>query len=188
MRVITGTARGRALEAPPGTDTRPTTAKVKEAVFSMIQFEVEGAKVLDLFAGSGQMGIEALSRGARHCVLVDNAKQSQEILRRNLAHTKLGEAAKLVATDALSYLHTAPPGFDIAFVDPPYKKGLLPEVLDRLVPLMSAGGVIICETMRDEELPADVDMFSLYRAYRYGKTKITVYRKPAVEEKELDEW
>lgn len=183
MRVITGTARGRALEAPAGLDTRPTAARVKEAVFSIIQFEVEGARVLDLFAGSGQMGIEALSRDARHCVFVDNAARSQEVLRRNLAHTRLGGAAKLVAADALSYLRTAPDGFDIAFVDPPYKKGLLPGVLDALVPLMSAGGAVICETPPDEELPAAVGDYSLHRSYRYGKTKITVYRRPQADEK-----
>lgn len=176
MKVITGSARGRTLMAPPGLETRPTAAKVKEAVMSMIQFEVEGAVVLDLFAGSGQMGIEALSRGARSCIFVDSAKACQEVIRQNLAHTRLAEGGKVAGGDALSYVSTASGPFDIAFVDPPYKEGLLSRVLEKLAPLMSGSGAIICETAKEEVLPQILGTMGLYRERRYGKTKITVYR------------
>lgn len=182
MRVITGSARGRLLKAPVGLSTRPTAARVKEAVMSMVQFEVEGAAALDLFAGSGQMGIETLSRGARSCVFVDSARASQEILLENLAHTKLQDKARLVGGDALSYLATAAGPFDIAFVDPPYSVGLMQKVLSALGPLMSEGGVILCESAKDEKLPDSAGPWALYRAHRYGKTKITVYRRPVYSE------
>jgi len=182
MRVVTGTAKGYRLETPPGQDTRPTSARVKEAVFSIIQFEVEGARVLDLFAGSGQMGIEALSRGARSCVFVDQSKASQTVLRRNLSHTRLGENARLVSADALSYLAGAKEPVDIAFVDPPYREGLLPAVLKGLSGLVSEGGAVLCETAKGEPLPAQVGRLGLHRRYAYGKTQITVYRSGAWEE------
>ena len=120
MRVITGTARGRKLQTPAGTAVRPTSDMVKEAVFSIVQFEVEGARVLDLFAGSGQMGIEALSRGARSCVFVDNAKNSLAAVRENLRSCNLTAHAKVMAGDALVFLreYRGEP-FDIAFLDPP---------------------------------------------------------------------
>jgi len=183
MKVITGSARGHVLNAPPGLETRPTAAKVKEAVMSMIQFEVEGASVLDLFAGSGQMGIEALSRGARSCVFVDSAKACQEVIRQNLAHTRLTESGRVVGGDALFYMSAAHGPFDIAFLDPPYKEGLLSDVLKKLAPLMSGSGVIICETAKEEALPPVLGALALYRERRYGKTKITVYRPPSAQEK-----
>ena len=176
MRVITGTARGRRLETPDGPATRPTAARVKEAVFSIIQFEVEAARVLDLFAGSGQMGIEALSRGARHCVFVDSDRAGQAAIRRNLEHTGLQENARLSGTDVLSYLSTAKGPVDIVFVDPPYQKGLIPAVLEKLAPLMRPGGAVICETAKGEELPACVGALELHRQYAYGKTAVSVYR------------
>ena len=103
MRVITGTARGRVLRTLEGEDVRPTTDRVKEAVFSIIQFEIEGRRVLDLFAGSGQLGIEALSRGAASATFVDMSKDSLSTVKYNLEHTKLGDNAKVVQTDALSF-------------------------------------------------------------------------------------
>ena len=112
MRVITGSARGRKLLTLEGEDVRPTTDRVKEAVFSVIQFETEGRRFLDLFAGSGQMGIEALSRGAKEAVFVDSAKKSVEIIRKNLASTKLAENAKVVQTDWQSYLSVSGTQFD----------------------------------------------------------------------------
>jgi 16S rRNA G966 N2-methylase RsmD len=123
MRVITGTARGRRLIAPQGTDTRPTSDRVKEAIFSIIQFEIEQADVLDLFAGSGQLGIEALSRGARTAVFVDSAREAQEAIRANLAATGLAERARIVAGDAAAYLTGTQEKFDILLLDPPYRRG-----------------------------------------------------------------
>lgn len=177
MRVITGIARGRRLETLPGEDvTRPTTESVKEALFSMIQFEIEGRKVLDLFAGSGQLGIEALSRGARHCTFVENNRQAMEITKRNTAHCKLEDKAKFVLSDAESFLISAD-HFDIAFLDPPYGQGLIEKCLPRLFPKMCADGIVICETSRQEDLPETIDGWYAGRVRNYGKTKLTLYRR-----------
>ena len=151
MRVITGSARGRRLETLPGEDvTRPTTESVKEALFSMIQFDIEGRRVLDLFAGSGQLGIEALSRG------------------------RLEEQANVVFSDALSFLNRSGT-YDLVLLDPPYGKGILQRVLPVLVPRLSDDAMVVCESGRDEELPAQVGSFVLDRERRHGKTKIALY-------------
>jgi len=178
MRVITGTARGRKLKTLPGREVRPTTDLVKESVFSIIQFEVEGAAFLDLFAGSGQVGIEALSRGARSCVFVDSARQAQDIVRDNLASSGLEQGSRIVPMDSLAYLAGCRESFDIAFLDPPYNQGLLPKALPLVAPRMAPGGVILCEHERGEQLPDEAGAFRVYRTYRYGKTMVTVYRIP----------
>ena len=125
MRVITGSARGMALKAPKGMDTRPTMDQVKEGIFSAIQFEVEGRRVLDLFAGSGQMGIEALSRGAKSAVFVDMREDACKVVRENLAKTRLEQNARVVRADYLSYLASARETFDLIFLDPPYAEVFL---------------------------------------------------------------
>lgn len=175
MRVITGTARGRKLEQLSGDDVRPTTDRVKEAVFSIIQFNIEGRRFLDLFAGSGQMGIEALSRGAREAVFVDNRKESAEIVRRNLKTTGFESKAKVVPMDSISYLSLNREPFDLVFLDPPYGTGLLQNSLTKVEPLMNKGGMILCESPYNEELPQKLDEFVRYREYKYGKIKITTY-------------
>jgi len=176
MRVITGSARGRKLSTPAGQAVRPTSALVKEAMFSAIQFEVEGARVLDLFAGSGQMGIEALSRGARECVFVENAKDSLGVLRGNLEHTGPWPGARVFAADALGWLrgYGGKP-FDIALLDPPYASGLLDKTLRLLAPHMSGAGIILCET-GEKTAPAEAGSFALKKQYRYGKTYVYHYR------------
>lgn len=177
MRVITGIARGRKLETLTGDDiTRPTTEAVKEALFSMIQFELEDKKVLDLFAGSGQLGIEALSRGARHCTFVESSRQALGIVEKNLKHCALEANANVVFSDALSFLMKKD-NFDIAFVDPPYNKGLAEKCLASLVSVMSADGIIVCETASGESLPESIGGWSADRVRKYGKTKLTLYRK-----------
>ncbi len=176
MRVITGSARGRKLVAPEGLQTRPTSDMAKEALFSIIQFEVEGAVVLDLFAGSGQLGIEALSRGARSAAFVDNSKEAQKAVTINLEQTGFKPSAKVFMTDALSFLRSAKETFDIALLDPPYNMGLIEEVLPLLSEKMSDGGIIICETERDEKLPELAGRFKKVKEYRYGKAKLTTYR------------
>lgn len=176
MRVITGTARGRSLETLPGEDVRPTVSRVKEAVFSIIQFELEGRRVLDMFGGCGQLAIEALSRGAAWATILDNSRRSIEVIRRNLAATGFVDRASLLETDALTYVRNCRQTFDIAFLDPPYGKGLLQQALPILEHHMAVGGVILCESPLDEQLPETVGAYRQYRTYRYGKTKITVYR------------
>lgn len=153
MRVITGTARGRVLRTLEGEDVRPTTDRVKEAVFSIIQFEIEGRRVLDLFAGSGQLGIEALSRGAASATFVDMSKDSLSAVKYNLEHTKLGDNAKVVQTDALSFLKLTKDKFDIVFLDPPYASSLVVDSMKLLSDVVAAGGCAICETPVDSELP-----------------------------------
>ncbi len=271
MRVITGTARSKKLITPKGSDVRPTTDMVKEAVFSAVQFEIEGAAVLDLFAGSGQIGIEALSRGAKSAVFVDknrdaiaavkeNLKTTEgaavldlfagsgqigiEALSRgaksavfvdknrdaiaavkeNLKTTQLAEKAKVLLTDSLAFLKSTgeqfdfvfldppyeqgicqqalplavqaasetcvifcetrkqeelPTGeqFDFVFLDPPYEQGICQQALPLAVQAASETCVIFCETRKQEELPEEVGDFRLKKTYRYGKIKLTQYRR-----------
>ncbi len=182
MRVITGTARGRNLLTLPGEDVRPTTDRVKEAMFSIIQFEVEGSQVLDLFAGSGQLGIEALSRGAAYATFVDSSNESVDCVKSNLQKTNLKTNSCVVKTDAFSFLKTSTGSFDIAFIDPPYSKGLVQMALPLVALRMNDNGVIICEHPYGEEMPESAGDFSLYREYKYGKVALSVYRKTEGDE------
>ena len=175
MRVITGSAKGRKLEQLTGNDVRPTTERVKEAVFSIIQFNIEGRRFLDLFAGSGQMGIEALSRGAVRAVFIDSSRESVEIVKRNLSSVKLDECARVFRADSISYLKSCRETFDLVFIDPPYSTGLLQQALDNIERVMSKGGIVICESPVTEELPEELTEFVKLREYRHGKIKITTY-------------
>ncbi len=177
MRVITGIAKGCRLETLPGMDTRPTVERVKEGIFSAISFDIEGRRVLDLFAGSGQMGIEALSRGAVSCIFVDRNRQASEIVRRNLRATKLESAAQVVCRDALEFLRTAADSFDLVFLDPPYAAGLTVSCLEQLAGKIAAGGSVVCESDRETDLPETVGTLALYRTYRYGRVLVRIYRE-----------
>lgn len=177
MRVITGSARGRRLITLEGDDVRPTTDKVKEALFSIIQFEIEGRKVLDLFAGSGQLGIEALSRGAKSAVFVDLSRQAVEVIKKNLEATGFTKSAVVLNTDSIAFATTRAENYDVAFIDPPYGKGLLQKALPLVADIMNEGGVIVCEAPFDEEIPETAGDFALARTYKYGKIKLATYRK-----------
>jgi len=176
MRVITGTARGVPLKAPKGMDTRPTMDQVKEGIFSAIQFEVEGRRALDLFAGSGQLGIEALSRGAKRAVFVDSAKASCGVVLENIHTTGFENEAQVMNAEYASYLLRCTETFDIAFLDPPYRTGTLTKALLAVTPHMNRGGIVICEHPTDEELPETAGEFVRVRDYRYGKILLTAYR------------
>lgn len=176
MRVITGTAKGCRLETLAGEETRPTTERVKEGIFSAIAFEIEGRRVLDLFAGSGQMGIEALSRGAKSCVFVDANRQAAEVVRRNLRTAKLAECAEVYCGDALSYAGRAPT-VDLVFLDPPYASDLLVPCMEALADRVSIGGTVVCECDRDMALPETVGVLTLHRQYRYGRIAVHMYRR-----------
>ena len=184
MRVITGSARGMALKAPKGMDTRPTMDQVKEGIFSAIQFEVEGRRVLDLFAGSGQMGIEALSRGAKSAVFVDSRDDACKVVRENLAKTRLDGLGKVVRSDYLSYLHSCRETFDLIFLDPPYAEVFLENSLKTIsqIDILSDSGIIITERPFGKELPAIVPGLVRYRDYRYGKAAVTIYRREIPQE------
>ena len=181
MRIITGSARGAKLQAPAGETTRPTAERTKEAIFSMLQNGIAERRVLDLFAGSGQMGLEALSRGAAHAVFVERDKAALAAVRANVAHTKLTDRAEIVSADAQSYLKAyrgAP--FQLVFLDPPYDKGMLPACLSLLLAgeKLAAGAVLVCET-RDEDAVFGGDAalaarFTVLRRARYGIAHVTL--------------
>lgn len=176
MRVVSGTARGRRLVSPDGYDVRPTTDKVKESVFNIIQFEVEGVRMLDLFAGSGQMGIEALSRGAEFAVFVDSSKKSLDAVRSNLAAVGFSDRAAVVFGDSLNYLNGCRDKFGVVFLDPPYHKGLIPKAFELLPNVLDENAVVVCETKADEELPENFGGFEKTKEYKYSSIKITLYR------------
>ena len=177
MRVISGRLRGKRLEMLKEDAVRPTTDKVKESIFNVIQFDVMGASFLDLFAGSGQIGIEALSRGTQKVTFVDESKRAIDVVRRNLASTKLLERAEVVQNEAISFLRQTRERFDIAFLDPPYKTGILQKALDLVADVMSERGIIICEHSAEEILPTNIKKFSVSKSYKYGKIMLTVYRR-----------
>ena len=176
MRVITGFAKGRKLRTLSGEDVRPTTDRVKEALFSIIQFEIEGRRVLDLFAGSGQLGIEALSRGARSAVFVDESRAAVQLVRANLALCRL--QGDVVQGESLGYLRTCGK-FDLIFLDPPYDTGLLDKALENVVQfdILAEGGIIVCESRREKVLPQLRAPYHLLTERNYGKIKLTLYGK-----------
>ncbi len=179
MRVITGSARGCRLETLSGEATRPTAERVKEGLFSAIQFDLPGRRVLDLFAGSGQLGIEALSRGAESCVFLDRSQQATEIIRRNLQKCRLFSQAQVLTADATDFLRRNRDPFDVIFLDPPYDSGLLLPCLQEAAEHLAPGGLIVCETDQVEQLPETVGRCRLHRTHRYGRVHITIYRPDA---------
>ncbi len=178
MRVITGTARGKRLGELKGEETRPTTDRVKEGVFSSIQFEVEGRRVLDLFGGTGQMGIEALSRGAAHCTFVDLRKDAVALIRENLQRTELTERATVVQGDYLAFLTRCREKFDLVFLDPPYGN-LLEKALEAVeaIDIVSENGIIVCENGSNTGWPEISLPYRLQKEYRYGRIKTALYRR-----------
>ena len=181
MRVITGTARGRRLKELPGRETRPTTDKVKESIFNIIQFDIEGRNTLDLFAGTGQLGIEALSRGAARCAFVDARREAAALVRENLAHCGLADRARVVQGDALAFLTGCREKFGLVFLDPPYASGLLEQSLELLaeIDIVAGNGIIVCESGAEASLPELSDPYEKGREYRYGKIKLTLYHRRA---------
>ena len=179
MRVITGTAKGVRLKTPEGMQTRPTTERVKEAVFSIIQFEVEGSRVLDLFAGTGQMGIEALSRGATQAVFIDGRREACQLVQENLKRAKLADRAQVLHSDYLGYLERCRSTFDLIFLDPPYADIFLENALKKIseIDILSDSGIIICERPAEKQLSGVFSGLLHDRDYRYGKTAVTLYRK-----------
>lgn len=176
MRVITGSARGRRLKTPEGMDIRPTTDNVKESVFNILQFDIEGRRVLDLFAGTGQLGIECLSRGAREVVFIDQSRDAVKIVRENLK--TCGFSAPVLQQDAIGYLNTCGK-FDLIFADPPYDAGLYKTVLEKInsIDILSEGGIILCESRRETSMPDMQAPYFKRKEYCYGKVKLSLYSK-----------
>ena len=179
MRVITGKARGVNLKTPEGLQTRPTTDRVKEALFSIIQFEIPGMRVLDLFGGTGQLGIEALSRGAKSAVFVDSGEKACALIRENLRRCKMEQDAQVVRADYLQYLQRCNDKFGIIFLDPPYAEVFLENSLKKIteIDILQTGGIIVAERPVGKELPWDFSGYTRSKDYQYGKTLLTLYRK-----------
>ena len=179
MRVITGKARGIQLKTPDGMQTRPTADRVKEALFSIINFDIPGAAVLDLFGGTGQLGIEALSRGAKSAVFVDAREDACKLIRENLKRTKLESDAKVVRSDYMDYLSRSREQFDIILLDPPYAEVFLENALKRIteIDILRSGGIIVAERPLGKELPWDFEGYERSKDYKYGKILLTLYRK-----------
>jgi 16S rRNA (guanine966-N2)-methyltransferase len=174
VRVIAGTHRGRPLQAPKGSQTRPTSDKVREAIFSILQ-DVSGTAVLDLFAGSGALGIEALSRGAESTIFVDNSAQAIEVIRANLRALDLTAIVlQLQALRALTCTPIAANKYDLVFIDPPYRlaSGLGPELSKALTPLLNADARVVAES--DRRSPLELEL-PLSRERQYGDTLIRIY-------------
>ena len=179
MRVITGKARGVQLKTPEGMQTRPTADRVKEALFSIINFDIPGAKVLDLFGGTGQLGIEALSRGAASAVFVDAREDSCKLIRENLKRTKLEQDAKVIRSDYLDYLNRCREQYNIIFLDPPYAEVFLENAIKKIteIDILQSDGIIVAERPLGKELPWEFEGFTRSKDYKYGNVLLTIYRK-----------
>lgn len=179
MRVITGKARGTVLKTPEGMKTRPTTDRVKEAMFSIIQFDIPGAFVLDLFGGTGQLGIEALSRGAKKAVFVDAGEPACRLIRENLKRVRMEGEGKVVRNDYLAYLRSCREKFDIIFLDPPYAEVFLENALKSIteIDILQSGGIIVTERPLGKDLPWEFEGYTRSKDYKYGNTLLAIYRK-----------
>ena len=184
MRVITGSARGRRLKELEGMETRPTTDRVKEGLFNVLQFDIEGRKVLDLFAGTGELGIECLSRGAASAVFVDRRPDAAALTRENLKLCDLTDRSRVVAGDSMEFLKAAREKYDLIFLDPPYAADLLEQALTAIASfdICREHGIIVAESAADKGLPELPAPYRLYREYRYGKIRLSVYHRSGNED------
>ena len=181
MRVITGTARGRRLREPEGMATRPTTDNVKESMFNLIQFDIEGRRVLDLFAGTGQLGIEALSRGASRAVFVDHRQDAAALVHENLRRTHFEDRGEVVCADFTQYLARCRRKFRLIFLDPPYAEKSLETAIQRLseIDILSIGGIIITERPVGKALDAAYPGLVRKKDHRYGTVLTALFRRMA---------
>lgn len=173
MRIITGKARGAVLRTLEGNETRPTSERAKEAIFSIIQFEIEGRAVLDLFGGSGQLGLEALSRGASRAVIADASAAAVEVIKKNAASAKLTENCEILRGDCFDVLRRLSGGkFDIVFVDPPYASGLIPGVMEKLLPLLKPTSKVIVESGAEV---AEAPGYRVIKRAKYGVAQVAIF-------------
>ncbi|MGN0701596.1 MAG: 16S rRNA (guanine(966)-N(2))-methyltransferase RsmD [Lentihominibacter sp.] len=185
MRVITGKYRGRKLNTPQDYDIRPTSDKAKEALFSILANHIYGSRVLDLFAGTGSLGIEALSRGASYCLFADASGKSLKLVNENLEHCKVEEKTRVAAGDYKKILNNLSDRirdgleepFDIILLDPPYNKGLLPDAFEliRQGSILARDGVIVAEHRKEEILPDEMSGFRRIKERRYGVVALSIY-------------
>ena len=179
MRVISGKARGVVLKTPDGALTRPTADRVKEAMFSILQFDIPGSRVLDLFGGTGQLGIEALSRGATSAVFVDQREDACKLIRENLKRTEMLPNAQVLRSDYAAYLKNCKDSFKIILLDPPYAEIFLENALKMIteIDILQSGGIIVAEYPVGKTLIWDFMQDFQLKEYKYGNTKLMVCRK-----------
>lgn len=192
MRIIAGKANRKALVTLPGEEiTRPTIERVKEGLFSAIQYEISGKRVLDLFSGSGQIGLEAISRGAEYAVLVDSSLDAVGIIKKNAKNTNLAPQCKILKADYSDYLKSASgkEKFDLIFLDPPYSFDMKKAVLKRLTKadIFNEGAIIVCETDKDI-CPENENLYNLTfkKKYKYGKVFITMFTYNGISEEAIE--
>lgn len=184
MRVITGEFKGRKLESPAVTDkVRPTSDKVKEAMFDILMNDIYGSTVIDLFAGSGALGIEALSRGADKCYFVDSDRSSIRLIKQNISIVGAEDRSVVLACDYAKALEKIKEKADIILIDPPYQEGYYRTVLSRIdiLDLLDDEGIIITEYASRDEMPEETGSLKLVKTRKYGKTSLGVYRKAVPE-------
>ena len=178
MRIIAGDKRGSRLQTLEGNDVRPTLERVKEAMFSSVQFLLPGAVVLDLFAGSGQLGLEALSRGAARCTFVDSSAQAAAVVSQNARNLGLFGLSRVVTMEARSFLAQSRDKYDIILLDPPYAADLLPDILVQVAAVTAPGGVVLCESDATPVFPPEAGGLVLKKCYRYGIVRLARYQMP----------
>ena len=186
MRIITGEYRGRKLETPIGYDVRPTTDKVKEAIFNLLQNDIYGAVCVDLFAGTGSLGLEALSRGAEKCYFCDNARASLNLIKTNVKICKAEDKSVILAGDYTKTLTRIREKADIIFLDPPYHDGLYENCLSLIeeLDLLHDDGIIVAEHDKYDEMPEQVGNLVKVKERRYGKIIVSIYQYAVEEEEE----
>ena len=179
MRVISGKARGVVLKTPEGMVTRPTADRVKEALFSIIQFDLPGTHVLDLFGGTGQLGIEAISRGAKSAVFVDENKKACSLIQENLKRTGFEKEGRVTRSDYAAYLRHCQEKFNIILLDPPYAEVFLENALNLIteIDILQSGGIIVTERPVGKVLQCDFAGYTRSKDYKYGNTLLTLYRR-----------
>ena len=179
MRVIAGKAKGIQLKTPDGMLTRPTADRVKEALFSILNFDLPGTRVLDLFAGTGQLGIEAISRGANSAVFVDERDAACALVKENLKKTGFTQQAQVIRSDYLAYLRSCREKFDIILLDPPYSEVFLENSLKMIteIDILQSGGIIATEYPFGKALPDEYCTYFRSKEYKYGKTILKIFRK-----------
>lgn len=179
MRVISGKAKGKVLKTPEGMFTRPTSDRVKEALFSIIQFEIPGAKILDLFAGTGQLGIEALSREAKEVIFVDEREDACRLVRENLKRTNLESSGRVIRSDYLAFLKKCRDKFDIIILDPPYAEVFLENSIKMIteIDILQSNGIIVAERPVGKDLPGEFPGYTRSKDYKYGNTLLAFFRK-----------
>ena len=180
MRIITGSARGKRLQTPEGLHTRPTSDRVKQSVFNIIQFDIEGRKVLDLFGGSGQLGLEAMSRGAASCIIVDGDRAAQKAIEANIKNCGFDRNCQLIKGDSFTFLQRQKKdSYHLIFLDPPYGGELLNRAIAEIcrIDILAEGGIMVCESASVDVVAPVQAPYRVVKQYRYGHTDLTIITK-----------